>query len=507
MRFSFRPFRTLQWQLSLSYTLVAAGALLVVELALITIGLLFINTDVLPEMLLNAFREQFGVNMRPYLDRPEPDLRGLDNYLSAYLTDSTGSPRISGVGVEDDGQFSGQIWSAAESQDNMVVVDPHGRILWKQHPDQYPVTGALLDPVLIPGLSQVLPAAMANERDPSRLYVRAGDLLVMAIPVNSEDGQQVLGVMVLTLEMPTITNPNFMRQLLPTILASVLLFTLAAGLVGSVFGFFTARRLTRRLGNVSTAADAWSRGNFSIFIQDAVDDELGELARRLNAMAEHLQNLMGARQTLAAMEERNRIARELHDSVKQQVFATSMQIGAARALLPDDDSPAVQRLKEAERLTKQAQSELTVMIRELRPAALEEKGLVRALHEMTDEWSRQTGIQAQFDCSERVKEMSLPLAKEQTIFRVAQEALANTSRHSKASSLRMGLSCSGGEIHLTVIDDGCGFNPAAPQTKGLGLRSMRERIEAQRGHMEIDSTPGKGTRLNITIPIEEDQHD
>ncbi|NLG95882.1 MAG: sensor histidine kinase [Chloroflexi bacterium] len=502
MRFSFRPFRKLQWQLSLSYTLVAAGALLVVELALITLGLVFINSDVLPGMLLRGFRETFSVNLRPYLDRPEPDLRGLDNYLSAYLTESTSSPRINGVGVDGEGQFSGQIWSASESQDNLVVLDPPGRILWAQHPEQYPATGEMLDPDLIPGLPQVLPAAMANERDPARLYTRVGDLLVMAIPIDSEDGQRVLGMMVLTLEMPTITNPNFLRQLLPTILASVLLFTLAAGLVGSVFGFFTARRLTRRLGSVSTAADAWSRGDFSIFIQDAADDELGELARRLNAMAEHLQNLMGARQTLATIEERNRIARELHDSVKQQVFATSMQIGAARALLPDDDSPAVQRLKEAERLTKQAQSELTAMIRELRPAALEEKGLVRALHEMTDEWSRQTGIQAQFDCSERVKETSLPLAKEQTIFRVAQEALANTSRHSKANSLRMGLSSSGGEIHLTVIDDGCGFNPSAPR-KGMGLRSMRERIEAQRGRLEIDSAPGKGTRLSITIPIEE----
>ena len=491
MRFSARPFRRLQWQLSLSYTLVAAGSLLVVEIILLAGILYLIDSNSLSILLVRAFREQFSAQLRPFLDHPQPDLVGLNRYLSSYSTAATLQP-----GQET--PLRTQIWTASDASQNLLVLDPSGSLLWAQLSAEELEVGRPLPPGLIPGLEKILPAALENAEDPNQLFTRLGNQMVMAVPVNSQDGQRVLGVVVFQLAMPSITNPAFMLQLLPSILISLLIFTGSAALVGSVFGYLTAHRLTSRLGGVSLAADAWSRGDFSTFIRDKTDDELGELARRLNSMAEHLRTLMATRQDLAALEERNRIARELHDSVKQQVFAASMQLGAARALMPEDNSPASQRLAEAERLTQQAQSELTALIHHLRPVALEGKGLVRALRELAVDWQRQTGIQTR---CELPAELALPLPKEQALFRVAQEALSNIARHSQARTVYIHLTHEKDSVRLAILDDGAGFDPAALHADGFGLHSMHERVEELGGRLEVTSHPDQGTRLVVTMPV------
>ena len=157
---------------------------------------------------------------------------------------------------------------------------------------------------------------------------------------------------------------------LSLIAVTVIIVTITAAIAGLVFGYLTARGITRRLQGLAVAADEWGRGNFSAHANDASEDELGQVARQLNRMAEQLQNLLSARQKLATLEERNRLARDLHDSVKQQIFAVSMQIGATKVLLKRDASAAEARLNETEKLVHQAQQELTSLIRELRPVAL-----------------------------------------------------------------------------------------------------------------------------------------
>ena len=495
MDFPVRPFRKFQWQLSLSYTLVAVASLLVVELLLVGGLLVLLNSDPLPRMLVTTFREQFGANLRTFLDRPSPDIAGMNRFLSAYTTNGQAPAQ----NVPD-----AQLWSASESSQNMLVIGPGQEILWTQYTSPDWVVGKAFEHASVPGVERILPAALRGASEPENLYTRSGDLLVMTVPIESaaDDGSKarVLAVMIFQLEMPTMTNPVFMSQLLPPLLISLLAFTLFSGLVGSVFGYFTARRLTRRLGRVSAAADAWSRGDFSTFIPDTTGDELGALARRLNAMAEQLQNLLDTRQELATLEERNRIARELHDSVKQEVFATAMQLGAARALIEDHDSPAAQRLAEAERLTRQAQSELTALIQQLRPVALEGKGLARALRELTTDWSRQTGISAIYESTGGQNEPPLHVMQEQALYRVAQEALANIARHSRARGARVTFTRGEGQTQLTITDDGDGFDPQRQNGQGVGLKSMRERVEALGGTLEIESMPGKGTRLLVALP-------
>lgn len=192
------------------------------------------------------------------------------------------------------------------------------------------------------------------------------------------------------------------------------------------------------------------------------------------------------------MEERTRLARDLHDSVKQQVFATAMQVGAARALIDQDAGTARKHLDEAEALSRQAQIELTSIIRELRPATLVKRGLVAALKQEVEAWSRLNRVTAEINVPD---ECVLPEEVESTLFRIAQEALSNIARHSQADQVEVHLECNQKEVRLMVKDDGRGFDLKSVHDKGSGLNNMRERIEVLGGDFQVESAPGKGTRL------------
>jgi NarL family two-component system sensor histidine kinase LiaS len=199
------------------------------------------------------------------------------------------------------------------------------------------------------------------------------------------------------------------------------------------------------------------------------------------------------------VEERNRLARDLHDSAKQQAFAAAAQISAARKLIKSDPDEAASHIEEAERLSKDLRTELANLIQQLRPAELESKGLVDAVREQAEDWSRQNGIEAEVHVQHQ---RSLPLEIEQAVFRIVQEALANAARHSQASHVEIGLIYSKEAITSTISDDGRGFNLDETRT-GFGLRSMGERSEALGGSLSIESSPGEGTSVSSSIPITE----
>ncbi len=196
---------------------------------------------------------------------------------------------------------------------------------------------------------------------------------------------------------------------------------------------------------------------------------------------------------LAVAEERNRLARDLHDSVKQQVFATTMQLGAARVLLQHDPQAAHAHVVEAEQLAQQAGAELSLLIHELRPVALGDKGLAEALHTYSRDWSRQTHIRADMHLQ---GERRLPPATEHALLRVAQEALANVARHSQATAVTIDLTYAPEGVTLAITDDGHGFDSTTAAT-GVGLASMRERIEGLGGCMHVTSRPGAGTTILV----------
>jgi signal transduction histidine kinase len=204
-----------------------------------------------------------------------------------------------------------------------------------------------------------------------------------------------------------------------------------------------------------------------------------------------------AREELAVIEERNRLARDLHDSIKQNVFATALLVGAARTYLPPDTGPAQTYLAEAEALAKQTRQELTAVIRELRPARLEDKGLAVVLRDYAEEWSRRMDIAVAMQVQgERV----IALDSEEALFRVAQEALTNIAHHSGAAHVTIQLTWEGAQVRLTIVDDGTGFDVARASGRGVGLASMRERMAAHDGTLTISSAAG-ATTVEATIPL------
>ena len=246
-------------------------------------------------------------------------------------------------------------------------------------------------------------------------------------------------------------------------------------------------------------SESWSKGNFKTFVHDISNDELGKLAGRLNQMAEQLQNLLHSRQQVAILEERNRLARDLHDSVKQKAFGLAAQLGARRVTLPENAGVALNHLGEAEQLTRQIRSELTGLIQELRPMDINGGNLVRKLSSYLDEWSRRYGIEAELES--HFSDVLSP-SQEKAYWMVLQEALSNIARHSQATGVKVNFMRRGKMLELIIEDNGCGFNVEDVAGQGLGLISMRERMEALGGQFIIESVAGEGTRVTTMCPLE-----
>ncbi len=205
----------------------------------------------------------------------------------------------------------------------------------------------------------------------------------------------------------------------------------------------------------------------------------------------------GIRQA-AAQEERHRLARDLHDSIKQQLFA--IHTGAATAQARFDVEPAGARaaIDQIRHSAREAMGEMEAMLHGLRAAPLENVGLVEALKQSCEALAFRTGASVEFIPGNLPPSESLPPGAQDAVFRVAQEAFANIARHARAGRVRVTLGESDGALELTVRDDGAGFDQAQ-SARGQGLANMRARAAEYGGHMEIISQPGNGTRARLTI--------
>jgi len=485
-----KPFRTLGWKLTLSYTLVTVIALLVVEMALLgVVVILLFDSNFLPRLAAQAVVGT-APQLAAYLDDQTPDVNGLNSWLANISVNGYSYRGSTGQYIEFDP-------NSLTGKDSQILILDSRKIVLATFPPRTDSTVG--EPNHVSSrieLGPLVDMALSGEDDYRQLYtVTSERMLMVAAPVKSEDNT-VLGVMVFT---GTLIRLEKSFGKVPALLGgSLLLFTCAAGIVGTVFGLITAHGLTRRLRAVTQSADAWSRGDFSATIADRSSDELGQMARHLNRMSQQLENLLQTRQELATLEERNRLARDLHDSVKQQVFATAMQIGAARELLPGNPTGAEDRLAEAEQLSRQAQQELNTLIRELRPAVLENKGLVKALREFLADWTKQTGIPVDLRL---LGERIIQLDVEQTLYRVVQEALANVTRHSGATGVDVHLAWESMRVFLRIADNGHGFDISAAEGKGVGLQSMRERVQGSGGTFSVESD-ANGTKIEAILPIQ-----
>jgi signal transduction histidine kinase len=229
----------------------------------------------------------------------------------------------------------------------------------------------------------------------------------------------------------------------------------------------------------------------------AADEELLRLLAGHAAIALVNARLYERSRELSIVEERNRIARELHDAVTQKLFSLRLTADAAAALVQRDPARAAGELDTVRRLAAEATAELRAIVVGLRPADLAGDGLDVALRKQADLLDRVHRPAVTFIGDPIPR---LPAAREEAVYRIAQEALHNALRHGVPATVGVTLRTENHSLVLEVADDGRGFDPAEPSTR-LGLASMRERARAAGGRLDVVSQPGAGTTVRLEVPI------
>jgi NarL family two-component system sensor histidine kinase LiaS len=293
------------------------------------------------------------------------------------------------------------------------------------------------------------------------------------------------------------------------------LVIICAALAAVLLGAWAGRPIARRLGRALQISQAWLRGNLSLRIADPTPDDVGLLASQLDLLAEHLekdeQDLEELRErnarltdqvrALAVVEERNRLARELHDSVKQHLFSLGMTASAIRArfdALPDAPDELAEMVRQVETTAQAAQREMTRLIKDLRPGSLQEQGLAMALNDYTLVFGAREHILIYLEV--QGNDALLPPSVSEALYRVTQESLHNVARHARATRVDVHLRCIPERVALTIRDNGIGFDPSQPR-RGLGLANMEERMMAIGGVLTVVSQTGAGTSVLAEVAL------
>lgn len=207
---------------------------------------------------------------------------------------------------------------------------------------------------------------------------------------------------------------------------------------------------------------------------------------------------------LAVIQERSRLARDLHDSVTQSLYSLTLFAEAGRRQLAAGDAARAEAsLAQLGETARQALREMRLLVYELRPLVLETEGLVGALRQRLDAVERRSGVRVHLAVEGAV---DLPASVEEALYRIGQEALNNALKHAQATEITVRLWAAGDAVTLEVEDDGRGFGAGAEGAGGgIGLASMRERAERLGGAVEVLSVPGEGTRVSARLPTGDPQ--
>jgi signal transduction histidine kinase len=203
-------------------------------------------------------------------------------------------------------------------------------------------------------------------------------------------------------------------------------------------------------------------------------------------------------QQLAVLEERQRLARELHDSVSQALYGIALGARTARTLLDRDPQRVAEPLNYVLQLAEAGLAEMRALIFELRPESLQTEGLVAALNRQAASIRTRHSMAV---ATEFCEEPPLPFDVKEAFYRIAQEALNNIIKHARATQIDLRLTCEGARMLLHVSDNGVGFNPNDSFPGHLGLQTMRERITRFGGELSIESAPGQGSTVQAWVKV------
>ena len=282
-------------------------------------------------------------------------------------------------------------------------------------------------------------------------------------------------------------------------------------LLNLALGYWVAQRWQRRIDTLHLALKQAANGNLAISIPEEGARSFTAAYHEFNVMAKAMQQRMqllqriGEEQVMreaasneeAVMEERKRLARDLHDTVSQQLFAIHMSASSLPKLLEMNSDRSAQLMQQLIEMSSSAQKQMRGFIAQLRPMELEGKSLQQALDKWFPDYCRQNHLQGVLDW--RVDE-PLSEAKEHQFFLIIQEAMANIVKHASASKATLTLSESEHQLILVIQDDGAGFRADQVKRGSYGLSTMRERAQRLGGDAEIISKTGGGTRVRVSIP-------
>ncbi|SDZ01002.1 two-component system, NarL family, sensor histidine kinase LiaS [Evansella caseinilytica] len=350
------------------------------------------------------------------------------------------------------------------------------------------------------------------------------DLLRLQVKIS----MTAFGITILLIMAVQVMLPEYFRPWSGSESAGILLATPTAYLsllilfflsyLGTAWGFTYSygAGLKRTITSLIHQLKQFQRGNFRQQIEVKRNDELRKLAEQINGLTLDLeQQIVSMRRVLnenakliseaelaASLDERRKLARDLHDAVSQELFAVSMSLGALPRLLDANPEKAKIVFKQSEKMVHHAQQELRALIMHLRPVTLEGKALSQAIGDVMEELKRKhPHLQVDYALGD------IPLldaGAEEQLFRVIQEGISNALRHGNPDKISLRASCNTERLLLILEDDGIGFDMEKQKEKhdaSYGLRTMRERIGELGGHFEILTYPNKGTKLEFRIPM------
>ncbi len=288
----------------------------------------------------------------------------------------------------------------------------------------------------------------------------------------------------------------------PDLAAEILVASLVVTLLLNGFLVYWALVPLRR---VEETADRVSRGDLAARVRPSLlaDRDIARIGRTLNSVLDHVMadrvrlRQLAAQVIRAGDEERARIGRELHDSAAQSLGAVDLMLGAAAR---EADPLLAERLRQIQQIAQDTLAEIRVLSHHVYPRVLDDLGLMAALEWLARSTREQTGIAAHAEAGVAGE---VPRESAAVLYRVAQEAVRNVTKHSNARTLTLRLAREGASLVLTVEDDGRGFDPelAMSTTSGLGLFTMRERVALVDGELTVRSGAGIGTRLTARVPV------
>ncbi len=380
-----------------------------------------------------------------------------------------------------------------------LLISPDGSVLASSDPREYPIH--VPADTLLSARYSLVAHTLKGQEEKLIGVTATGRIGQAAVPIFNQR-QQIIGAVYVQLP-PEVSTSSFFTNFVGGFLLVALIILLITIPLGAAFSLIITRGRLGRMQRLVDATTQFVSGHYTQRVQVASEDEFGLLERQFNLMGEQLVESIQQRHVLteqnARLAERARIFRDLHDGVKQQTFALTMQISTAITLMDTQPEAARTHLHNSEALAYQVQQELTALIQSSRPSALSEKDLATVLQQYVTTWSRQQHIPVQ----QRLDACALPPLMEEALLRITQEGLSNIARHSHASAVTLDLSCKQDPVTLVLEDNGCGFDPNDPALalkNGVGLQSMQERIEAFHGTLLIESSSGEGTRIVASCP-------